>query len=407
MIPHVISASLSPNSDWKDVLTAFKLLFTPWNWKKGDSIGLVEEWFSKNFHATAVSFNSARSALFAILTTFGIGKGDEVLCQAFTCVAVPNSILWTGATPVYVDIDDRFNIDPSDARKKITKHTKAIIVQHTFGIPAQLDELIKLAKEHNLLLIEDCAHSLGATYNGKKVGLYGDAAVFSFGRDKVISSVWGGMGIINAKCQITNAKLKLKAYQQKLSFPSYVWIVQQLLHPISFSVILPLYNLGIGKVLLVLLQKLRLLSIPVYPEEKTGGQPTMFPQRYPNALATLLLGQLEKLEYMNSQRKIVAKYYWDHGVKTPGLPEFPIGAMFLRYPILSDHTLTLKMHAKTKAILLGTWYNNIIDPKGVDFDNIGYRPGSCPKAELASINVLNLPTNISLENAGRVILSLK
>ena len=120
-----------------------------------------------------------------------IGEGDEVLVQAFTCVAVPNSVLWAQATPVYADIDATLNIDPIDVEKKITNRTKAIIVQHTFGIPADMDALVALAKKHNILLIEDCAHSLGATYKGKKVGTFGDAAFFSFGRDKVVSSVFG------------------------------------------------------------------------------------------------------------------------------------------------------------------------------------------------------------------------
>ncbi len=82
--------------------------------------------------------------LYEILKAFEIGDGDEVLVQAFTCVAVPNSVRWTSAKPVYVDIDNTYNIDPSDDAQKITPKTKAIIVQHTFGTPADMDAIISL-----------------------------------------------------------------------------------------------------------------------------------------------------------------------------------------------------------------------------------------------------------------------
>ncbi len=195
-----ITISLSPNTEADDVFLAVKTIIQPLLWKTGKATSDAEQWFRNYFSVEqAVSFNSGRSALLAILKAFGIGEGDEVLVQAFTCVAVPNSVLWAGAKPVFVDIDATLNMDPKDAEKKITKNTKALIVQHTFGVPAQMDKIIALAKKHHLILIEDCAHALGATYKGKKVGTFGDAAFFSFGRDKVVSSVFGGMAIINAK----------------------------------------------------------------------------------------------------------------------------------------------------------------------------------------------------------------
>lgn len=406
MFPKILSPSLSPNTDARDVRTAMQMLLNPWNWKKGEAIEKAELWFENYFQASqGFSFNSGRSALYAILKAFDIGEGDEVLVQAFTCVAVPNSVHWAGAKPVYVDIDTRYNMDPGDVEKKITKRTKALIVQHTFGIPAQIDTMMTIAKKYNLSVIEDCAHSLGVTYKGKKMGSFGDAAFFSFGRDKVVSSVWGGMAIINDKYQMTNAKWKIQEIQRKLSFPSNTWIVQQLLHPIAFAMILPLYTLGIGKVILWLFQRGRLLSFPVYEEERYGGQPAIFPQKYPNALAQLLLKQLEKLDQVTRQRKRITDLYNQRLRKKSHIqiPPKRIGAVFLRFPIEVDNPHVLLQQGKQYGVLLGNWYHNVIDPEGVVFPLVGYQKNSCPKAEQAARRILNLPTTITYEEANRIL----
>ena len=146
----------------------------------------------------AISFNSGRSAFLAILNSLELKNDDEILLQAFTCNAVPNPIIWAGLKPVYVDCDEKtFNIDIEDLKRKITQKSKVVIVQHTFGLPAEMDEILEICQKNNLILIEDCAHSLGAEYKGKKVGTFGKAAFFSFSRDKVISSVYGGMVATN------------------------------------------------------------------------------------------------------------------------------------------------------------------------------------------------------------------
>lgn len=407
IIRSVISCSLSPNTETDDVLLAMKTICSPPLWRKGKATSEVERWFCAYFSIDqAVSFNSGRSAMLAILKAFEVGAGDEVLVQAFTCVAVPNSVLWAGATPVYVDIDDTLNMSPADAEKKITMKTKTIIVQHAFGVPAQMDKFVALAKKHRLILIEDCAHSLGARYKGKKVGSMGDAAFFSFGRDKVVSSVFGGMAIVSSTFK--SQRSKLKEYHDQLPIPSYFWIFQQLLHPIAFSIILATYNLYVGKVLLVLLQKLRLLSVPVYPEEKKGKQPNDFPAKFPNALAVLAIHQLQKLERYNTQRRQAAQYYRDELTSRRDLgllPDIP-GAIYLRFPLLTDDPKERILKARSKEVYLGNWYHNVIDPKGVDFDVVGYVSGSCPNAEKAARRIINLPARITLEKAKDVVDSL-
>jgi perosamine synthetase len=404
MFHTIISASLSPNTEIDDVMLAFRFLFRPWEWTQGHANKRVEEWFGKRFpnHRT-LSFNSGRSAFLAILKAFDIHEGDEVMVQAFTCVAVPNSVLWAGARPVYIDIDSTLNMDVDDAEKKMTKKTRAIVVQHTLGIPARMDRISAFAKKNNLLVIEDCAHSLGATSKGENVGSMGDAAFFSFGRDKVVSSVFGGMAIIHKRYE--EQWTKLKDFHKLSPKPKKFWIFQQLLHPVIFSMILPFYTIGIGKVILVLCQRLKLLSIPVYPEEKIAKKPHDFPAKYPNALAHLLINQLKKLERYNDNRKVRAHYYLE-SLKDNShveLLSYPEGSIFLRFPILLSDPKATSLKAKKAGILIGNWYHNTIDPIGVDFRKIFYVPGSCPFAEHVAKRIINLPTNISKKDAVRVL----
>lgn len=404
MLQNPIAISLSPNTENDDVLLAFKTLFQPWKWLSGPEIKKVEGWFEKYFQADhAYSFNSGRSAFYSILKSFDIKAGDEVLVQAFTCVAAIEPILWVGARPIYVDVDKSLNLDPNDLEKKITKKTKAIVAQHTFGIPAEMDKIIKFAKKHNLILIEDCAHVLGASYKGKKLGTFGQAAYFSFGRDKVVSSVFGGISIINEKLIINNeqSQIKMKKERSFLSYPKDTWIFQQLLHPILFAVILPFYNFfNLGKILLVIFQKLKLLSFPVYKEERQAEIPTIFPKKLPNGLAILALNQLNKLEKFNQKKTRIAKIYTeqlkDFSLARRGLTRRGLArmgeAVYLRYPILVENPAEVYQKAKKQGMLLGRWYSNIIDPAGVDLEKAGYKKGSCKNAEKIASKILNLPT---------------
>src|SRR3989338_6812839 len=169
-----VSISLSPNKEKDDILLALKLLFKPWQWQSqkpaiaGNSDRRLENEFKSYLGLkNAISFNSGRSALMAIL--HGLKNGDpflakglegrEILLQAFTCNATANPIIWSGFKPVYVDCNEQtFNINTYDLRKKITPNTKAVLVQHTFGIPANIDEILNICSQYNLILIEDCAH---------------------------------------------------------------------------------------------------------------------------------------------------------------------------------------------------------------------------------------------------------
>ena len=125
--------------------------------------------------------NSGTDALYMALRALGIGEGDEVITTPFTFIATSEVIVRVGAKPVFVDIDPHtFNLDPELVTAAITPQTKAIIVVHLFGLPVDMTEILNIAKEKSLYIIEDCAQATGATWQGKKVGSIGDAGCFSF-----------------------------------------------------------------------------------------------------------------------------------------------------------------------------------------------------------------------------------
>ena len=125
-------------------------------------------------------FWRGRVALYAILRALGIRSGDEVIVPAFTCVAVPNAILYTGATPVYVDIDEaHYTADPAAVAAAMNERTRAVLAQNTFGLSADLDALGAAARPYGAVVIDDCTHGLGGTYKDRPNGAAADAAFYS------------------------------------------------------------------------------------------------------------------------------------------------------------------------------------------------------------------------------------
>ena len=145
----------------------------------------------------AVGVNSGTDALHLALVAAGIGPGDEVIIPSFTFFATGEAVSYTGATPVFADVDAKtFNLDPKSLR--ITKKTRAIIVVHLFGQCADLEAIAKICKEKKLVLIEDCAQALGADYRGVKAGAWGDFGCFSFYPTKNLAAA-GDAGLVTAK----------------------------------------------------------------------------------------------------------------------------------------------------------------------------------------------------------------
>lgn len=142
----------------------------------------------------AVAFSNGTAALHAACFAAGISEGDEVITTPMTFAATANSVLYQKGKPVFVDINpDTYNLDPALIKQKITNRTKAIIPVHFTGQPAEMDEILQIARDHNLIVIEDAAHALGASYKNRKIGSIGDMTMFSFHPVKHITTGEGGM----------------------------------------------------------------------------------------------------------------------------------------------------------------------------------------------------------------------
>lgn len=413
-----IFVSISPNAECDDVWLALRLIFSPWRWQKGEAAKKLEEEFKKYLGVKfAFTFESGRTCLYAILMALGIKEGDEVLIQAFTCTAAVNPIIWVGARPVYVDLEkNTYNMSPIDLERKITPQSRVVIIQHTFGFPVKISEILAIAKKYNLIVLEDCAHSLGATYQNQKVGTFGLAAFFSFGRSKIISSVFGGVAVTN------NFELgeKIKEFHKKWSYPPKRWIAQQLFHPIYLAIAKPFYNFfNLGKVMIILGKEFGLISIMVYSIEKSGGRPPFGPTRLPNGLADLALNQFKKLLKFNAHRKEIAEYYYRklRGIREVNLVEVmrETEPVFLNFPIrVSNFDLRWNCIgvARNNGIYLESWPakdKKVIGPDSVCLEKLFYTEGSCPIAEKTASQSINLPTspNTDIKMAKRVVKFLK
>lgn len=186
-------------------------LDSTWISSKGEFIDRFESGFSKYIgarHATSVCNGTV--AIHLALETLGLGEGDEVIVPALTYIASVNTIIQTGASPIFVDsLENSWQIDPEDIRRKITPKTKAVMVVHLYGLPCSMDEIMAICRNHGLLLIEDCAEAFGTYYKGQHVGTFGDVATFSFFGNKTITTGEGGMVVAR------DADVLEKAYHLK------------------------------------------------------------------------------------------------------------------------------------------------------------------------------------------------
>lgn len=205
--PKKIILTAGPSITQKEVDYVADAVRNGWNFHFNDYVEKFEKAVANYVGVKyAMTTSSGTGALHLSILAMNIGSDDEVILPELSAVASANAVTFTGAKPVFVDIEeDTWCIDPKSFRKAITKRTKAVMTVDLYGHPANYDEIIKIAKEHNLFILEDACPSLGTTYKGKKTGSIGDMAAYSFQGAKIAAIGEGGMLLSN------NAKLFKKA----------------------------------------------------------------------------------------------------------------------------------------------------------------------------------------------------
>jgi dTDP-4-amino-4,6-dideoxygalactose transaminase len=186
----------------------------------GEEVERFEQAFAKYCEVKhCVALNSGTSALHLALLTAGVGAGDEVITTANTFIATAEAIVYSGATPVFVDIEPTTaNIDPAAIQKAITKRTRAIIPVHLYGRPANLDSIIEIAASHRLLVIEDACQAHGARYAGRRVGGFGHAAAFSFYPGKNLGAYGEGGALTTNDDEVANLARSLRSHGESTRY---------------------------------------------------------------------------------------------------------------------------------------------------------------------------------------------
>jgi perosamine synthetase len=379
-----------------DCQVALRHLVRPNTMIEGAAIADYEQAFADRIGTRfAISFAAGRIGLFGILRSLGIGHGDEVLLPVPTHIVVANAIRYTGAKPVYVDCElDTFNIDLVHAASRVTPRTKAMILQHGFGIPVDLDRASEFARS-GLVLIEDCVHALGSTYQTRPVGTFGRAAFFSTEETKTISTTMGGV-VVTDDPELARA---LRAYQDACSWPSRRLVARYL------AKLLVYYGLAqphLHRPIRVVYERIghrHPLPRPTTSGELRGLKPAAYEQRLSNAQAAVGLEQLRRLDANLAHRRTISERYRarlsERGVAVPQPPEGSDTA-FVRYPVLVKDRAAAERAVAPKAVL-GTWFTSVLE-EALSPSYGDYIQGSCPRAEVAAKHLVNLPTHPRVTN---------
>jgi perosamine synthetase len=341
-------------------------------------------------------FWKGRVALYAILKSLGIGSGDEVILPGFTCVVVPNAIRFAGARPVFADIAARtYNLNPSSVEESITPRTRALIVQHTFGIPADLDSLLAISKRHGLAVIEDCAHALGSTHRGLPLGGFGDAAFFSSQWSKPFTTGLGGLAItsderIAKRLQIVTEQFADPPGKQVMRLRAQYELYRRFFSP-------RLYWQAVG--ILKQMSRWRLFVASSSETELEAAEPVDKEWRMSAFQAKVGVRQIKDLERNVAHRRTLATFYEDylkgHGWELPETLEHSECA-FLRYPIRVANKSELLQKAEYSRVEIGSWFDSALHPIRHSLERFGYSEGQCPVAEQTANEVINLPVHLGV-----------
>jgi dTDP-4-amino-4,6-dideoxygalactose transaminase len=342
------------------------------------------------------AFNQGRVALFATLKALGVGPGDEVVLTAFTCVVVANAVRYLGARCSYVDIDPRtYGTDPALLDAVLTPKTRAVIVQHSFGIPATVGPIIARAAKDRIPVVEDCALVLGSRYDGRPVGSFGDAAFWSGQWSKPLPVGLGGFLRVNNSRLVPLLERQWAEARQKGMIDQITLAAQFRLRQTLRS-ILPQWARVQIQGLDRTLARIGLIKGSPRAEEVQGETPGDFLVRA-GALQTRAWKRgLARCQRDIEHRRRIARFYEDR------LPEMGFrtvdrrpneDVVFSRYPVRVSNKTEFIQLAGHKGVEIGNWMDRPLHEAVGPLERWNYRSGSCPEGEQAARETINLPTH--------------
>ncbi|MBU0742293.1 DegT/DnrJ/EryC1/StrS family aminotransferase [bacterium] len=345
--------------------------------------------------SSAFPFIKGRVAFYAILRAAGIGPGDEVVVPGFTCVVVAAAIQYTGARPVYYDIIlDTLNGNPGLAEERITERTRAVIVQHTFGMPMDLGGLPDICRDRGILLIEDCAHAMGATVHHRPVGTLGDASFASFQWSKPVTTGLGGVALVNEP-RLRDSMIEL--YNHEFQEPSFVKSMYLALLSTTYNRFFRPSIYWMARDTYRRLVKLKIVQGSSSMDELLSpDMPPNYKERFGHQRRRQIDMALDGLPDVIVHRRRIAQQYanW-FSARGAMIQSGPEGAnpVWLRFPVLVENRTALLNEARRRRIELGDWFNSPLHPSVSDPAMFGYRSGLCPVADYVSSGIVNLPTH--------------
>ncbi|MBS4033788.1 MAG: aminotransferase class I/II-fold pyridoxal phosphate-dependent enzyme [Ignavibacterium sp.] len=336
-----------------------------------------------------------RVALYAVLKAMGVGEEDEVIIPAFTCVVVPNAIIYLGAKPVYVDISpDTYNMDISKLESAITPRTKVIICQNTFGLSSNLEQITEFARKHTLFTVEDCTHGFGGYYKGKPNGSFCDAAFYSTQWNKPYSTGIGGFLVVNNKSLLESVKAleheKIKpGLLDNITLIMLLFLREYLINKHTYYFFINLYRI---------LSKKNLIIGSTQGDEMSDIKiPINYFKEMSFVQIVAGIKRLKKLKQVNYLRKKNAKDYTAflkaNNKKFVRESLFD-DHLFLKYPILVRDRELFFSNARKNKIILGDWFISPLYPIKENLCLWFYDKDLHTNSVEASKKMLNLPTDI-------------
>ena len=359
-----------------------------------------------------ITFWRGRVALYAILKVLGVGTGDAVIVPGYTCFAVPSAVLFTGAEAIYADIDPSTFAVTRESLEQTTKahpkaNVKAVIVQHTYGIPAETAPIVAWAHERGVFVIEDCAHVWGSTYldesgNLVPVGTLGDAAFFSSQWTKPVSTGLGGW-VVTRNPELSKQLRKFRA--EECAAPSLLDAATLCIQVSLRSLLASPRIYAAAKAAYQFLYSRGWISGTSSKEELQGTIPSDYAKQMSGFQERLLKKRFRQQSLLDYRKKL--KQIYDSALKEAGMAELCFAsnseAVLLRYPVRLSRKTEALQEAKRRGVELGDWYSQPIDgPESLSVKSLGYTQGFCPEGERAGRTVVNLPMDIHVtENSAR------